>query len=144
MTGWTDKRPMSPHVQVWRWHVTMLGSILHRATGSALYAGAFLVTAWLFAAASGPELYGQFEMLAGTIVGQVVLFGFTIAALYHALNGFRHLVWDAGHGFTPALASFVSWLVIFVAVIGAVAAWLLLGLVPGVDMSTLLTTVTGG
>jgi succinate dehydrogenase / fumarate reductase, cytochrome b subunit len=134
MTDWTDKRPMSPHVQVWRWHATMLGSILHRATGCALYAGAFLVAAWLFAAASGPETYDQFSTLAGSIVGQIVLFGFTVAALYHAINGARHLIWDAGHGFTPKLASVVSTVILLTSVIGAVAAWLLLGLVPGVDL----------
>ena len=133
MTGWTDKRPMSPHIWQWRWHITMLGSILHRMTGCALYAGAALVVYWLFAAASGPEVYDQFAALAGSIFGQVVLFGFTLAAFYHALNGVRHLVWDAGHGFTPKLASFTGALVILLAIVGAVAAWVLAGLVPGVD-----------
>jgi succinate dehydrogenase / fumarate reductase cytochrome b subunit len=134
MSGWTDKRPMSPHLSIWRWHVTMLGSILHRATGVALYLGAFLAVAWLFAAASGPDRYEQFAGIAGSVFGQVVLFGFTVAALYHALNGLRHLVWDAGHGFTPRLASFTGVLVIVLAIGGAAAVWLLAGLVPGVDL----------
>jgi succinate dehydrogenase / fumarate reductase cytochrome b subunit len=138
MSGWTDKRPMSPHLQVWKWHVTMLGSILHRATGVANYVGAFLVTAWLFAAASGPELYGQFEELAGSIVGQVILFGFTLSIVYHALNGVRHLIWDAGHGFTPRVASFTGYLVILLAILGAAAIWLLAGLVPGVSVAGVL------
>jgi succinate dehydrogenase / fumarate reductase cytochrome b subunit len=138
MSGWTDKRPMSPHLQVWKWHVTMLGSILHRATGVANYMGAFLVTAWLFAAASGPELYGEFEALAGSIVGQVILFGFTLSIVYHALNGVRHLIWDAGHGFAPRVASFTGYLVILLAILGAAAIWLLAGLIPGVSVAGVL------
>jgi succinate dehydrogenase / fumarate reductase cytochrome b subunit len=138
MSGWTDKRPMSPHLQVWKWHVTMLGSILHRATGVANYMGAFLVTAWLFAAASGPELYGEFEALAGSIVGQVILFGFTLSIVYHALNGVRHHIWDAGHGFAPRVASFTGYLVILLAILGAAAIWLLAGLVPGVSVAGVL------
>ena len=134
MSEWTDKRPMSPHMSIWRWHITMLGSILHRATGVANYIGAMLVAAWLFAAASGPELYGQFEAIAGSIFGQIILFGFTLSILYHALNGVRHLVWDSGHGFTPSVASFTGFLVLVLAIIGAVAVWLLAGLVPGVDV----------
>ena len=133
MTGWTDKRPMSPHIWQWRWHITMLGSILHRVTGVGNYIGAFVVVGWLFAAASGPELYDQFAGIAGSIFGQVILFGFTVSVCYHLLNGIRHLVWDAGHGFTPKLASFTGALVILASIVAAVAIWGLAGLVPGVD-----------
>ena len=55
MSSWTDKRPMSPHVSIWKWHMTMASSILHRVTGCAIYVGAFLIVAWLFAAAAGPD-----------------------------------------------------------------------------------------
>lgn len=131
-TGWTDKRPMSPHVQIWRWHVTMLGSILHRATGCALYAGAILAAGWLFAVAAGPDAYAGYAMIAASIPGQIVLFGFVLSLLYHALNGVRHLVWDTGHGFTPKLASMVGWVILVVAIVGAVVVWWAAGLVPGV------------
>ncbi len=130
-TGWTDKRPMSPHVQIWRWHVTMLGSILHRATGCALYAGAIMAAGWLFAVVSGPDAYAGYAMIAASIPGQLVLFGFVLSFLFHALNGIRHLVWDAGHGFTPKLASATGWLVIGASVISALAIWWAAGLVPG-------------
>jgi succinate dehydrogenase / fumarate reductase cytochrome b subunit len=133
MTEWTDKRPMSPHVQVWKWHVTMLGSILHRATGVANYVGAFLVVGWLFSMTLGEERYDQFADIAASIPGQVILFGFTLSIVYHALNGVRHLVWDAGHGFTPKVASFTGSLVILAAIVGAAAIWLAAGLVPGID-----------
>jgi succinate dehydrogenase / fumarate reductase cytochrome b subunit len=133
MSSWTDKRPMSPHFSVWRWHVTMLGSILHRVTGCALYAGAILVVGWLFAMTFGPERYGEFAAIVASIPGQVILFGFTLSVVYHALNGIRHLFWDTGHGFNPGFASFTGWLVIVLSIVGAVAIWIAAGLVPGVD-----------
>jgi succinate dehydrogenase / fumarate reductase cytochrome b subunit len=131
-TGWTDKRPMSPHVQIWRWHVTMLGSILHRATGCALYAGAIMAAGWLFAVAAGPDAYAGYAMIAASIPGQVVLFGFVLSFLFHALNGIRHLVWDTGHGFTLKVADATGWVVIVASVVGAVFVWWAAGLVPGV------------
>lgn len=131
MSEWTDKRPMSPHIWQWRWHITMLGSILHRMTGIANYVGMFLIVAWLFVAASGPGLYDQFAAIAGSVPGQVVLFGFTLSVSYHLLNGVRHLFWDAGHGFTPKVASFTGLLVILLSVVLAAAIWVLAGLVPG-------------
>jgi len=133
MSSWTDKRPMSPHVQVWKWHLTMASSILHRMTGIALYVGMFLVVAWLFATAAGPDYYEPLAALIAHPLGQLILFGFTLAALYHALAGLRHLVWDAGIGFRPKQASFTSGLIVVLSVAGAVAIWLLLGLVPGID-----------
>lgn len=142
MSGWTDKRPMSPHLSVWRWHVTMLGSILHRLTGIAGYVGAILVVGWLFAMTFGPERYEQFAALVASIPGQVILFGLVLSMLYHALNGIRHLVWDAGHGFTIKTADATGYLVIVLSVVGAVAIWILAGLVPGLDPLGL--TASGG
>lgn len=133
MSSWTDKRPMSPHIWQWRWHITMLGSILHRMTGIANYVGAALIVAWLFATAAGPDAYDPFAAIVASIPGQVVLFGFTLSVLYHTLNGVRHFVWDAGHGFTPKLASFTGAVVIVVAIAGAVAIWIFAGLIPGID-----------
>lgn len=133
MSSWTDKRPMSPHMQVWKWHMTMASSILHRATGVANYVGAFLVVAWLFATAAGPDLYEPFAALVGSIWGQLVLFGFTLSVSYHLLNGVRHLFMDAGKGFNPKFASFTAGLALVLSIALAVAIWLLAGLVPGVD-----------
>jgi succinate dehydrogenase / fumarate reductase cytochrome b subunit len=111
----------------------MLGSILHRATGSANYVGAALVVAWLFVTAAGPDAYEPFATIVGSIYGQLILFGFTISMGYHLLNGVRHLFWDAGHGFNPKFASFTGGMVIVLSIVMAVAVWLLTGLVPGVD-----------
>lgn len=133
MSSWTDKRPMSPHMQVWKWHLTMAGSILHRFTGIGNYVGAFVIVAWLFATAYGPDLYEPLAGLVGTIWGQLILFGFALSVSYHLLNGVRHLFLDAGKGFAPKFASFTSGVVIVLSVVLAVGVWLLAGLVPGVD-----------
>lgn len=133
MSSWTDKRPMSPHMQVWKWHMTMASSILHRVTGVGNYIGIFLVVAWLFATAVGPDYYEPLSGLIGSIWGQLILFGFTLSISYHLLNGIRHLFLDAGRGLNPKFASFTAGLVLVLAIVVALAIWLLTGLVPGVD-----------
>src|SRR5690606_34587407 len=89
----------SPHLSVYRWQITMITSVLHRATGIALSVGSLLLTWWLVAVAIGGEHY---ERVAGIIshpVGLVFLFGWSLAFFYHFANGIRHLLWDAGWGF---------------------------------------------
>lgn len=97
-------RPLSPHVQVWRWHITMLCSILGRITGSGLYLGAFIVAGWAWALAAGPEAYGRYMGLLGSPLGVLVLLGLTLSYFFHFANGVRHLTFDAGHGLNPKLA----------------------------------------
>lgn len=133
MSSWTDKRPMSPHAQIWKWHITMAGSILHRATGVANYIGAFLLVGWLFVTTLGQERYDQFAAVVGSLPVQALLFGWTLSICYHLLNGVRHLFMDAGAGFRPKLASFTAALVLLLAIALAVAVWIVLGLAPGFD-----------
>lgn len=95
-------RPLSPHLQVYRWSWTMVMSIFHRATGIALYLGTLLVAAWLLAMASGPAAYERVSWFFGSPIGLLVLFGYTWVLLHHMLGGVRHLVWDFGHGMGPA------------------------------------------
>lgn len=74
-------------------------SIIHRVTGFGLALGTLLLAWWLVAAALGPEAYATFQAVALHWFGRLVLFGFTLALVYHALNGVRHLIWDLGYGF---------------------------------------------
>ena len=92
-------RPLSPHLQVYRFQWTMALSILHRITGVALAAGTLLLVWWLVAAASGPEAFATVQGFIGSILGRLLLFGWTLALFYHLCNGIRHLFWDAGYGF---------------------------------------------
>jgi len=110
-------RPISPHLQIYRPMLTMMMSIVHRITGAALYFGMVLLAWWLLAAASGPNAYANFEAIAGSIIGQIVLFGFTWALLHHALGGIRHLIWDLLYGFEPADRE----MLVLASVIGSIA-----------------------
>ncbi|HZD92041.1 MAG TPA: succinate dehydrogenase, cytochrome b556 subunit [Pseudolabrys sp.] len=94
-------RPLSPHLQIYKPMLTMMMSIVHRITGAGLYFGMALLAWWLIAAASGPNAYADFQWFIGTIIGQLVLFGFTWALVHHTLGGIRHLIWDTVHGFEP-------------------------------------------
>ncbi|MCB1502093.1 MAG: succinate dehydrogenase, cytochrome b556 subunit [Bauldia sp.] len=91
-------RPLSPHLQIYRWAPTMVVSIAHRITGVALYFGTLLLAWWLIAAASGPKYFRFVNGLASSWIGLIVLFGFSWALIHHALGGVRHLIWDTGRG----------------------------------------------
>ena len=93
------ERPLSPHLQVYRWQVQMVTSILHRATGMALAVGLLAMVWGLVALAAGPERWTAFADCAGSLLGRIVLFGFSWALAYHLLNGIRHLLWDSGWGY---------------------------------------------
>ncbi len=116
-------RPLSPHLQVWRWHVTMLGSILHRLTGGALAVGAVLVALWLLALAFGADAYGTFAGWMGSPLGLLVWFGLTVSLTYHLVSGIRHLVWDTGVGLAPKTASLLTTVSIVLGLLIAVAFW---------------------
>jgi succinate dehydrogenase / fumarate reductase, cytochrome b subunit len=94
-------RPLSPHLQIYKPMLTMMMSIVHRVTGGALYFGTLILAWWLLAAASGPNAYAKFEWFAGSIIGRLILFGYTWALIHHMLGGIRHLIWDTGHGLGP-------------------------------------------
>ena len=98
----SDPRPLSPHLQVYRWQLTSVMSILHRASGVALAAGAILLVWWLGAASDGPEAYAGVQGFLGSWVGRVLLFGWSLALFYHLCNGLRHLV--VGHRARPRIA----------------------------------------
>ena len=104
-------RPLSPHLTIWRWQVTMLSSIMHRATGMALSAGAIVLAWWLVSISNGPEGYDSFMVYAAMPLGVIVLFGFTWSFAFHFFNGIRHLAWDLGYGFDKHLATRTGFLV---------------------------------
>ena len=95
----TRERPLSPHMQIYKWQVQMTSSILHRATGMALVAGALVLVCGLVSLSMGPGRWASFTKLAGSIPGLFVLLGFSWALAYHFINGIRHLLQDGGLGF---------------------------------------------
>lgn len=114
---------MSPHLTVYRWPITMTLSILHRMTGVALSVGLIALVLWLEAIAFGA---GPYEMVIGwmdTIIGQLVLLGFSFAFFFHLANGVRHLFWDVGMGFEMRQANVSAWFVLVATVIMTAAYW---------------------
>ena len=116
-------RPLSPHLQIYRWPVTMATSITHRATGIALSAGTLVVAWWLIAAAVGDDAYDTFSTVVHSPLGLLILFGFVWSLAYHLLNGIRHLAWDAGYGFEIKTADRSGVLVIALSVVVAVGVF---------------------
>lgn len=112
-----DKRPLSPHLQVYRPQLTSITSIAHRITGIGLSAGTLLLVWWLVAASIGPDYFALVSGVMGSIIGQLIMFCFTFALMYHLCNGIRHLFWDAGYGFELETAYKSG----YAAVIGAAA-----------------------
>lgn len=121
-----DSRPISPHLTVWRWHATMLSSILHRFTGIGLYGAAIGLAAWLMAAAAGPEIYEPYMAFLMSPLGQIALYLIVAALAYHLANGIRHLVFDTGAGLNPADADLTAWFAILFAIAVPLGLWALL------------------
>lgn len=114
---------MSPHLQVWRWHITMLTSILHRVTGVGIYLGALILAAWAISLAAGPEAYALFLGIMGSWLGKLVLLGMSASLFFHLGNGVRHIVWDFGHGLSKEDASASSFAVLGFAIAATGAVW---------------------
>ncbi|MCB1832122.1 MAG: succinate dehydrogenase, cytochrome b556 subunit [Geminicoccaceae bacterium] len=93
------ERPLSPHLQIYRWYLTMALSIAHRASGAVLTGGLFLLAIWLMALAGGEDSFATMRAIMDNPVGWLVLFVLTFALFFHTLNGIRHLAWDFGIGF---------------------------------------------
>jgi succinate dehydrogenase / fumarate reductase cytochrome b subunit len=126
MASSSHKRPLSPHVGIYRWQITNGLSILHRMTGFGLSFGALLLALWLWALAYDDALYAWLSGLFASWFGRIVLFGFTLAYFYHLGNGIRHLNWDMGRGFAIPSAEASGKLVLAFAVSLTVLTWTLI------------------
>jgi succinate dehydrogenase / fumarate reductase, cytochrome b subunit len=122
----THPRPLSPHLEIYRWQISNSLSILHRLTGIALALGLPALCYWLVALASGEESFAEVERQLASPIGLVFLVGWTFAFLYHLLNGVRHLFWDLGLGFerTPRHAS--GWFVVLGSIVLTIGVWLMI------------------
>ena len=119
-----NDRPLSPHLSIYRWPITMVSSILHCATGIAMAVGFVLFALWLADAATGPDAYAVFTGIMGSIVGKLMLVGWSWAFFYHLANGIRHLVWDSGRGLEKEQASASAWFVIVASVVLTLVFWM--------------------
>jgi succinate dehydrogenase / fumarate reductase cytochrome b subunit len=121
----TDNRPLSPHLQVYRFQLTSILSITHRATGVFLAIGTLLLSYWLTSAAYGPQAFAHAQDLIGSIPGQLLLFGWSWSLFYHLCNGIRHLFWDAGYGFDIPTLYKSGWTVVIASVVLTLLTWII-------------------
>jgi succinate dehydrogenase / fumarate reductase cytochrome b subunit len=119
-----SNRPISPHLQIWRWGPAMFVSILHRVTGDGLaFVGLGVLLWWLYAVAAGPIAYDTFAGHAGAWYGKVVLVGLTWAFFNHMASGLRHFVLDIGAGFELKSNNLWSILTPLIALAATVVVW---------------------
>lgn len=116
-------RPLSPHMQIYKPQITWVPSIVHRVTGVGLAVGLLLITWWFYAAASGPEAFAAADAFLTSWFGGFLLLGSAWALCYHALNGIRHLFWDAGYGFDLQNAAASAWAVIILSLALTALLW---------------------
>jgi succinate dehydrogenase / fumarate reductase, cytochrome b subunit len=124
-------RPLSPHLSIYRPMMTMMMSIAHRITGAGLYFGTLLLAWWLLAAAAGANGYARFQWFADSLIGRLLLFGFTWALLHHLLGGIRHLIWDLGYGFEPAEREWLARATLIGSIVLTLLLWVIAYLVVG-------------
>ncbi|MFO1162412.1 MAG: succinate dehydrogenase, cytochrome b556 subunit [Reyranellaceae bacterium] len=117
-------RPLSPHLQVYRPQLTSVLSILHRATGIALFVGLLYLATWVVYASSSPKAYALFQAFNTSILGRFVLGGWLFCMFYHLCNGIRHLFWDAGYGFELKDAYRSGWIVVGVSAVATLVSWI--------------------
>ncbi len=117
------ERPLSPHLQVYRPLVNMTMSIFHRLTGAALYFGTLLLAWWLTAAAIGPDYFNFVNGIFGSLLGKIVLAGYTWALIHHMLGGIRHFIWDTGAALDIASVKLLSYLSILISLAATAAIW---------------------
>ena len=120
------ERPLSPHIGIYKWQITMFMSIMHRVTGVFLSIGLLLLTLWLLAIATGGEQYAQLMDFLRTPFGRLLMIGWSYAFFYHLCNGIRHLFWDSGKGFEIDQVKSSGVFAIIVSILLTIATWFVL------------------
>jgi succinate dehydrogenase / fumarate reductase cytochrome b subunit len=117
-------RPLSPNIQIYRPQLTSVLSIANRITGAVLSVAAVGLVVWLVAAATGPRAYAALQGAIASWLGQIVLFGATLAFFLHFCGGIRHLVWDTVHGFELRSIYASGWTVVAASMVLTLVAWI--------------------
>lgn len=118
------KRPISPHLQIWRFTVTMAASITHRGTAVVLYGGSILLALWLYALAFNPSLFAGLSAFVRSPLGFIIVAGYVWSLSFHLMNGLRHLYWDYGRGLAPKTAVMTAWLIYGASIVlAAIILW---------------------
>ena len=119
------KNPLSPHLQIYRWHISSLLSITHRICGVINLLALIFIFFWLVALSFGENNYELFLLTINSFIGKFILIGFTWSMSFHVLSGIRHLAWDLGYGFEIKTANISGAIVIILSLAITVIFWLL-------------------
>ena len=119
-----SKNPLSPHLQIYRWHISSLLSITHRISGVINLLALILIFFWLIFLSSGENNYESFLLIINSFIGKFILIGFTWSMSFHVLSGIRHLVWDLGYGFEIKTANITGVIVIISSLTLTIIFWL--------------------
>ena len=120
-----SQKPISPHLQIYRWHISSLLSITHRISGIINLLALIFIFFWLIVLSFGETNYELFLLAINSFIGKFILIGFTWSLCFHILSGIRHLVWDLGYGFEIKTANISGALVIIFSLALTVIIWLL-------------------
>lgn len=122
------KRPLSPHLTIYRPQVTSISSIFIRITGNALVFSTLLLVAWFLAAAIGPKTFNVMHFIISSWFGKIIMILSLWALWYHSLGGIRHLVWDTGRGLELKTAEIMGWAMILGSfLLTIITLWLIKG-----------------
>ena len=119
------KKPLSPHLQIYRWHVSSLVSITHRITGILNLLGLVFICAWISSAGIGENLFECFLIFLKSFIGKFILIGFTWSMRYHLLSGIRHFFWDLGYGYEIKTANLSGIIVIISSLFLTIILWMI-------------------
>ena len=119
-----SKNPLSPHLQIYRWHISSLLSIIHRISGVINLLALILILFWLVILSLGESNYELFLLTINNFFGKFILIGFTWSMSFHLLSGIRHLVWDIGYGFEIKTANISGIIVIISSLALTIIFWL--------------------
>ena len=119
-----NQNPLSPHLQIYRWHISSLLSITHRIAGVINLLALILIFFWLLALSFGENNYELFLLIINSFFGKFILIGFTWSMSFHILSGIRHLVWDLGYGFEIKTANISGIIVIICSLVLTIIFWL--------------------
>ena len=120
-----NQNPLSPHLQIYRWHISSLLSITHRISGVINLFALILIFFWLLVLSFGEINYESFLLLINSFIGKFFLIGFTWSMSFHLLSGLRHLIWDFGYGFEIKTANISGIIVIISSLILTIIFWLM-------------------
>jgi succinate dehydrogenase / fumarate reductase, cytochrome b subunit len=120
-----NQNPLSPHLQIYRWHISSLLSITHRITGVVNLLALILMFFWILTFSFSENNYELFLLIINSFFGKFILIGFTWSMSFHIFSGIRHLAWDMGYGFEIKTANISGILVILSSLVTTIIFWLL-------------------